>query len=147
MDEQGGAVMDYRKVEPGLELDTLIAQKVLKWRQDDEMSGTRAWWYDQNRKGPLYLNHFSTDIKAAWDLAEKFRLCVVPWGDWHQATHWTCTCPGRIIEDGEKNAAPTAPHAICLAALNIATKSNLGTIENARNSKDIEGEITWDEIE
>lgn len=113
------------KLQPGLELDKLIAEKVLGWYQDSDIGGARAWWFEKEKadsimgSGPypkreeaLYLNYFSTDIKAAWDLAEKFRLCVVPWGG-----QWTATRLGQIFIDGGRNMAPTAPHAIYLAAL------------------------------
>lgn len=109
----------------GLELDKLIAEKVLGWYQDSDIGGPRAWWFEKeksdeimssgsypSKEKALHLNHFSTDIKAAWDLAEKLRLCVVPWGG-----QWTATRQGQIFVDGEINMAPTAPHAICLAAL------------------------------
>jgi hypothetical protein len=110
---------------PGLELDKLIAQQVLGWYQDSDIGGPRAWWFEEEGadeilySGPyprieeaLHLNHFSIDIKAAWDLAEKFKLCVVPWGD-----GWSAFAPRRFDRDCERNKAPTAPHAICLAAL------------------------------
>jgi hypothetical protein len=113
------------KLQPGLELDKLIAKKVLGWYQDSDIGGPRAWWFEKEKSdsimgsGPypkkedaLHLNYFSTDIKAAWDLAEMLQLCVVPWKD-----GWTAFQSGCVFSDGPINAAPTAPHAICLAAL------------------------------
>lgn len=107
------------KANPGLELDKLVATKVLGWYQDSDIGGERDWWYmsgkeDELDEPSLYLNSFSTDIRAAWDLAEKFRLCVVPW-----KRGWTAVKEGKILVDGDTNMAPTAPHAICLAALNL----------------------------
>jgi hypothetical protein len=105
------------KPEPGLELDKLIAEKVLGWHQESMAGGARDWWFfkeDSNRHSgnAMHLNRFSTDIRAAWDLAEKLRLCVVPLGD-----GWTATKADQILMDSETNKALTAPHAICLAAL------------------------------
>lgn len=97
-------------LKPGLELDKLIAEKVLGWYQDSVVGGPRDWWYEKGIESKtLYLNHYSTDIKAAWDLVEKFKLCVMPWaGQW------------MVYRHTKKYIAPTAPHAICLAALNWA---------------------------
>jgi hypothetical protein len=113
------------RISPGLELDKLIAEKVLGWYQDSDVGGPRAWWYEMEgadeimatpgpypRDKAMHLNHFSTDIKAAWDLVEKFKLCLIPWGG-----QWVATKRESIFIDGEENIAPTAPHAICLAAL------------------------------
>ncbi len=116
---------------PGLELDKMIAHQVLGWHQENVVPG-RVWWLNQQGK-VRYLKRFSTDIKAAWDLVEKFKLCVAPWiEEWRiyrdgkflstpwEGRGWTVHKEGKFLEDGPKNAALTAPHAICLAALNIA---------------------------
>ena len=108
--------MSRDKPEPGLELDKLIAEKVLGWFQDSMAKSPRDLWFETGEEeGSLYLNHYSTDIKAAWNLAERFRLCVVPWHD----GKWTAVKEGEILIDGDWNSAKTAPHAICLAALSI----------------------------
>jgi hypothetical protein len=106
-------------LEPGLGLDKLIAEKVLGWHQASDIGGPREWYFEGSdiHENALHLNYFSTDIKAAWDLAEKFKLCVVPLGD-----GWTAVRLGQILIDGERNKAPTAPHAICLAALFYAAE-------------------------
>lgn len=106
---------------PGLELDKLVARRIFGWRErsqdirkakKDKRIYDRSLWWDKDGGGPVYLNHFSTDIKAVWDLVEKFKLCIIPWDG-----RWTAFQQGRIFTDGERNMAPTAPHAICLAAL------------------------------
>jgi hypothetical protein len=89
--------LDSDILKPGLELDKLIAEKVLGWYQDSDIGGPRAWWFKKGdeeniQETPLHLNHYSTDIKAAWDLVEKFKLCVVPWGG-----QWTATKQGQIF--------------------------------------------------
>lgn len=98
-------------LEPGVELDTMIGRQALNWNQENVSFGDRGGW-DNSAGQRCYLNRFSTDIKAAWELAEKFQLCVVPFGD-----GWTATRLGQILVDSERNKAATAPHAICLAAL------------------------------
>lgn len=104
------------KLEPGLELDKMIAEKVLGWHRSKNILG---WYEDQKIK--LYrFNRFSTDIEAAWDLVEKFKLCVMPWDD----GQWTAVRLTEILEDGDRNKAPTAPHAICLAALFYANEGD-----------------------
>jgi hypothetical protein len=105
----------------GLELDKMIGRKVFGWREWSQAarktnSYDRSKWWDPDGSCLVHLNHFSTDIKAAWDLAEQFRLCVVPFGEAGKG-YWTAVQPGCILADGHRNAAPTAPHAICLAAL------------------------------
>lgn len=112
-------------LEPGIELDIIIAERVLGWYQDSDIGGPRAWWFKEGREGDreeraLHLNYFSTDIKAAWDLAEKFRLCVVPMG-----SGWTATRLGQSLTDSEANKAPTAAHAICLAVLLYANQGKI----------------------
>jgi hypothetical protein len=107
-------------LKPGLQLDKLIAEKVLGWYQDSNVGGPRSWWFKKGKEGDiqegaLYLDHFSTDIRAAWKLVEKFDLWVVPWHE----NNWTAVKENDIfVEIGNQNQAPTAPHAICLAALN-----------------------------
>jgi hypothetical protein len=110
-------------MEPGLELDKLIAKKVLGWYQDSDIGGPRVGWLDPTsiiRGTELFLSLFSTDIKAAWRLAERFKLCIVPWGN-----GWTAIRQGMIFVEGERNKAPTAAHAICLAALNIIESGHI----------------------
>lgn len=110
---------------PGYELDKLIAEKVkvLGYKAIEfpanPLRPERWEWFNENNSRRVFLNHYSTDIKAAWDLVEKFKLCVVPWGG-----QWTATQQGQIYVDGEKNMAPTAPHAICLAALFYTTNED-----------------------
>lgn len=113
---------------PGLELDKLIARQVLGWGErsqairkakKDKGIYDRSLWWDKDGSGPVHLNYFSTDIKAAWDLAEKFKLKVMPY-----LGEWTAVRGRGHIGDADRNRAPTAPHAICLAALLYASEGN-----------------------
>jgi hypothetical protein len=111
------------ELKPGLELDKMIARKILGWREWSQAARVKPYdrskWWDKDNSELVYLNRFSIDIRAAWVLVEKFKLCVVPW-----ETGWTAFRPGQIFVDGERNMAPTAPHAICLAALFYASGDN-----------------------
>jgi len=100
---------------PGIKLDEQIAKDVLGWFRKSNVGGDRSWWRIEGKTiQPVHLNCFSSDIKAAWLLVQMFRLCILPWEGW-----WTAFQEHRVYHDASKNAAPTAPHAICLAALNI----------------------------
>jgi len=64
---------------------------------------------------------YSTDISAAWPIAEKLRLFVLPWGE-----HEWCATPKRdaTLAFREFSASATAPLAICLAALKVMEDEN-----------------------
>lgn len=83
----------------GRELDALVAEKIFGWSKSD---------LEINED----ISHFSTDIAAAWEVVERlrsrgyrFEVRSQPQGFW--------------VYFGEEMSAeaPTAPHAICLAAL------------------------------
>lgn len=90
----------------GRELDALIAEKVM----GDPLQLKMAL-------GP---RHYSTDIAAAWEVVEKLRtakyellICTFS-GKWSVDVLHT----GKSIDVAN---ADTAPHAICLAALNAVS--------------------------
>jgi hypothetical protein len=130
-------------MEPGRELDRLIAEKVMGWSpvkgdpssfenpsefQDEWMSRHAGVWQ--------WLPAYSTDIAAAWEVVEKLK--TIPgkpeeWGDgfdtpfeirisWMPSfSEWQVAwSPAYWIYEHEASAA-TAPHAICLAALRVVT--------------------------
>ncbi len=37
----------------GLELDKLIAEKVLGWYQDSDIGGPRAWWFEKGKSDKI----------------------------------------------------------------------------------------------
>ncbi len=117
-------IKDIFCLKPGIEMDKLIAEKVLGWYQDSDVGGPRDWWFKKGSEEALceealYLNCFSTDIKAAWDLAMQFRLYVIPFG----RDGWTAFVGPDYFMGEPKNAATTAPHAICLAVLHMYESS------------------------
>lgn len=112
-------------MEPGRELDALVAEKVMglrvEWGQDtpcpdcDEVGrycGGRAWcspcraWYYSAYKD------YSTDIAAAWEVVER----LVAGGERHFVVEKAGAWLVRFRE-GDWLPGETAPHAICLAAL------------------------------
>jgi len=105
------------------ELDALVAEKVMGFEVGiyESYRGITGISYvckDKYPSGEFDLPNYSTDIKAAWEVVEKFsdesfeldHFCDGVW-----------TCKFRWVDDeGESEAeakAKTAPRAICLAAL------------------------------
>jgi hypothetical protein len=106
----------------GRELDALVAEKVMGWRDVSDGYGTppeATLW-----EAIHIIPHYSTDIAAAWQVVERMRdqgwtshytdLSLdsrEPWHSWH----FTGTTPpnGPTLSA----QASTVPHAICLAAL------------------------------
>ena len=121
---------------PGRELDARIASKVMEWTLDDSQKLSERWItpdgarytnspYDMfHRLLPLFEP--STDIADAWLVLEKMRaqlpgqeVMLYYCDGW--AVGSLCQA-GGTIEIGDDYAigdARTAPHAICLAALEV----------------------------
>lgn len=109
-------------LKPGLELDTLIAERVMGLRDRLAKASSQAE-HEQIRKLIDFCPPYSTSIASAWEVVEKLREFdhpedksagftiwqhweggyVAGWS-WHEAEYGVVT-------------AETAPHAICLAAL------------------------------
>lgn len=126
------------ELQAGRELDALVAEEVMGWIRTTgiDMSGTKeydpkriitGWTFAvhlENQDTAVYfldehIPHYSTDITAAWEVWTKlpypkqlFQLAQ---------NEYTCFCGGDMTPGGvdyEWTAtAETAPHAICLAAL------------------------------
>ena len=110
-------------MEAGRELDALIAEKIIGWRVDydsyrhwTDIPGVKAKDLILSEPGYIFhgektiedVPHYSTDIAAAWQVAEKVRLTVAPFG----ADMWSATHDGKYFR-----VEHSAPYAICLAAL------------------------------
>src|SRR3990167_1498198 len=111
-------------MEPGREMDALIAEKVMGWEKAVNSWGNGA---DIGWNLPSLLPHdperrtwsrdplpYSTDISAAWQVVEKTRVGVRPYG-----AGWIAESEdaGRMYGNSYQAIADTAPYAICLAAL------------------------------
>lgn len=117
------------RMQVGRELDTLVAEKAMEWArmtdQHPEIEAAGGLW--RTPAGPRTLLPFSADINRAIGVAEKLHA-----DGWHfeMGTHiskpdvrWATFARGDydIYDDSwsetHQCAAPTLPHAICLAAL------------------------------
>jgi len=109
----------------GRELDTLVAERVMGWsppRKPDQYTwqAPSGW-----RGGVEQIPAYSTSIAAAWEvvdkLAESGKLCCLtidklgfPGEEWRVFFQWDVSDDRMEMPYAD---APTAPHAICLAAL------------------------------
>jgi len=118
-------------MKPGRELDALIAERVMGWKicrnknggysifVGDEDNYT-AWSSTKDIELPDVFPKYSTDISAAWEVVEKIKY---KW-DNNFSIHWNgeeWVIPQPKFPDLAISVGDTAPHAICLAALE-ATK-------------------------
>lgn len=111
-------------MKPGKELDALIAENVMGLPVLDYNNyGTITVSYenDENRQAVwVDLPKYSTDITAAWEVAEKLAekgFYYEIQQAWSQENTKRCRV---YLNDGEARyiaIGDTAPHAICLAAL------------------------------
>ena len=120
------------------ELDALVAEKVMGWKMykgawfpegfdfEVEKHKYNADWLSNG----IHIPHYSADIAAAWQVVEKMKAdfsdgSVEGFSLWFssnpvQMPHWKCMFENS--EDHVKAEAPTAPRAICLAALRACDK-------------------------
>ncbi len=115
-------------MEAGRELDALVAEKVMGWRdvRPGHYTGSpgtmygkapqpQPWDSPQDRtKGVSFVPFYSTKIADAWEVIEKLAdrdPMIAMWGYEDGTAGWFCDF------EGIKDHARTAPHAICLAAL------------------------------
>ncbi len=111
----------------GRELDALVAEKVMGWKvlSHWDADGGIKHLVDHNQceVRPAEFKPYSTDISAAWEVVEKlqsegFHACVHRYVQ--KNPHWGAQFDKEdldVICGPTQGAAPTAPHAICLAAL------------------------------
>lgn len=127
--------------EPGRELDALIAERVMgltvittqeetsqfdpagRWVPGGEYYEVDVQWaMPPGQEEPDvddYLPGYSTRIDAAWQVVERFeRLGYDVAMHTTNGGEWVCVFRGALLADA--TMAPTAPHAICLAALKSA---------------------------
>jgi len=123
-------------MEPGPELDRLVAEKVMGWRRRSHKFSQNAWeWYNPEIPDPYHnkdfvcndvdLPKFSTDIAAAWKVVNRLRE--------KQFDIMIKTLKDRwevLISDPDKildwyATAPELPLAICRAAL-LAVSAETG---------------------
>lgn len=102
---------------PGSELDALIAEKVMGWKDPEGISlALRDGRVVNTMDGVSWSP--STDIAAAWEVVGRVRergFEVYVLGN--PKTPWGCRIWDGNQEMGFVRSAESAPHAICLAAL------------------------------
>ena len=110
---------DIDKLEAGRELDALVAQAVF----NEEVRQKRAVHDIDNLyiSGELPLPQYSTDISAAWQVVEKIKhtLFII-----RQDDAWFIGSSDKLYHDNMNiiSEAPTAPLAICRAALKAVSQ-------------------------
>jgi hypothetical protein len=99
---------------PGRELDALVAEKVMGCLSGVSVldDGRHCLWINRHW---VDLLPYSTDIAAAWEVVEK--LTRSGWYFELRAPNYLASFFRGIDSHCESIEAPTAPHAICLAAL------------------------------
>lgn len=125
-------------MKPGRELDALIAEKVMgykvfRWGDSDSLfvapnkaafdyacnGDTLTCYVDSERGFCFTMSNYSTKIEDAWQVIEHL-ITNSSWEFYltHQYNGWNCLfeSPDKPIASG---SADTAPHAICLAALEV----------------------------
>lgn len=104
-------------MEPGRELDALIAEKVMGWRMlpDNEHFKTSQGWGPEGQS-LAHCPRYSTDIAAAWEVVSKIKKAH--WNFVLTCHHgeWTVKL-NHQTEGDDISEAESAPYAICLAAL------------------------------
>jgi hypothetical protein len=126
-------LMKIEEMPAGKELDTLVAEKIMGWTKPEcqRIGGCLKKMFGPDNKCACDsynpLEGYSTHILPAWDVFLTRYLASQVIGYWvfdpkerpdltditnlGWAREWFCTCDGKPI------AAPTAPLAICRAAL------------------------------
>lgn len=120
--------MNIDEMKAGREMDALVAEKVMGWKRFAVCDKLHPPYMEETRHTFAHgFPDYSTDITAAWEVAEKMRVAVMPidGGGWAakdisiDATHGTelYIIPGSDEECYGWTKADTAPLAICRAAL------------------------------
>lgn len=111
---------------PGRELDALIAEKVMGYKVENTAEGYFLKGQLGNYSWHNTVLRYSTDISAAWEVVEHFNelgwdISVVGSGELKSSDSWHVEFEPRYV-GGETNGVIieggfSAPLAICLAAL------------------------------
>jgi hypothetical protein len=100
---------------PSRKLDAVVAEKVMGWTEV-EFNKDTGKWAGRDPKGKYRaLFWFSGNVEFAWKIAEKYRLCVTPYGD----NQWTAFEQHEWDTQAGLNAAETMPLALCKCGLRI----------------------------
>lgn len=115
---------DYDTMGPGREMDARVAEKVFGLEVMDDFPEVFAVGADgANAVVRKYMRHYSTDISAAWEVVEKLRsdrlwfTMMQDNTDIWDVKLWRGESKGWFPTVEYYGNAPTAPLAICRAAL------------------------------
>ena len=107
---------EAKELEAGAELDALVAEKVMGWRRVDSHDDPTLYIW-RTLRGDVSPHYWkpSTDMTAAWQVVERIELLK------YRTLEYIPRDGGWWIDDNHNHAvqvcAPTAPLAICRAAL------------------------------
>ena len=104
------------ELQAGRELDALVAEKVMGWRR---IESTNLFLIGPKHiEGGFPAPHYSTDISAAWQIVEKFKMTITPNNCYpHVKAKWCADVELKGSHELWLAGAETAPLAICRAAL------------------------------
>lgn len=110
-------------IQPGLELDALVAEKIFQFQcfvdanhsRDRNAYPSGMDWFRSFHQGPSCSWHFSTDIKKAWEVAEKHYGDVIVQRNIDGECYATFYRPYKTSAVSEW--CKSVPEAICKAAL------------------------------
>lgn len=135
MRTENRSILMTDELEPGTELDDLVAEMVFGWTLCDPDCPPRDWgsWDEppavQHAIGTTptgcrgYFPEYSTDVAAAWDVIERLRDLNILCHTQHRldGTHIVSFFgPVRFHSASGWSQQISFPHAICLAALKAA---------------------------
>lgn len=129
-------------MKPGRDLDRLVSEQALRHSVTNPKKGV---WYEATPQGNRPLRNYSKDIEAAFEVAERMGIALIPiskkeGGGWFAlvgnggAGGWSG--PAEFLEQLQKGdfvqsgaaVAETLPHAVSLAALRAVEKRAGGSL-------------------
>lgn len=124
---------DIDQLAVGQELDALIAEKIMGWRYSDKPIGGATFWQDPEKdfmSGYLTPKKYSFYITDAWEVVEKLaRQGLTMNLQWKGSDReYPLTAEVTFSKGWTMGwaVADTAPHAICLAALQTLKEKSDG---------------------
>jgi len=105
------------KMEAGRKLDALVAEKVMGLSGPFDVCDC-GW--PGNHIGKTLIPPYSTSISAAWEVVEKLKADGTTIDIQSRTPGWTVIVD-ELYDSGVEVRAPTAPVAICFAAIKAIT--------------------------
>lgn len=128
------AEIDIDSLEPGRELDAMVWQAL----NGQEVNIVKCRYVDGDWQphagypsGHISPPHYSTEMAAAWEVVE--RMCAAQY-NWMMISRYMQEFTATFVSlenphlDDCVCNAPTAPHAICLAALRVVQAGQLTAV-------------------